>query len=126
MIQKRRFILEKFELWYTDYIEQELIELGYTQQDIESLARELVNYANSTPPTLKGDVIKKSGGAVKLRLAPKRAKKGARNEDRLVYCSLEKKRFIFLAIYSKSEKENLSARDVTLLAEAIKQLKAFF
>ncbi|MFW3589132.1 hypothetical protein ACODGV_12300 [Vagococcus fluvialis] len=118
-----KFNVSSYEFLYTDELEKQFHELGYTDDDLLKIGRELVAHANNTPPKLKGDIIKGTGGAVKLYIAPGSATKGARNEDRLIYCFLHKKQFYYLHVYPKSEQTDLSTKEKKAITKLIKFLK---
>lgn len=124
-IQPRKKYHE-YEFYYSEYIEEELKELGYKDSDINRLARQLVNHVEATPSRLKGDVIKKTGGAVKLRISPKESVKGVQGEDRIIYCYLNKSKFFFLAVYVKSEKTDLTNEEIKDIRNAVIALKKQF
>ncbi len=117
------FKITDYNFYYTDELEQLFFNLGYTREDLTKIARELVANIKNSPPTLKGDIIKGTGGAVKLYIAPANATKGARNEDRLIYCFLHKKDFYFLHIYPKSKQTDLTQKEIKQIAKVIKLLK---
>lgn len=119
----KKFQISHYSFWYTEDLLKEFNLLGYTQTDLEKIGKSLVETIESTPSKFKGDIIKKTGGAVKLRIAPKTSTKGARNEDRLIYFCLDKADFYFIYVYPKSEQTNLSKAETDAIANLIKNIK---
>ncbi|MGO2100208.1 hypothetical protein [Vagococcus salmoninarum] len=112
-----------YNFWYSDYLLKDFINLGYTEDDLKAIAEDLTAYLANTPPKIKGDVIPKTSGAVKLRMAPKSSTKGARDEDRLIYYCHDKSDFYFIYVYAKSEKIDLNSAEIKALVKFIKQVK---
>jgi hypothetical protein len=126
MKPKIRFKYKNFEVYYADFLAEKLVELGYEKNDMHRIIRQLAVYILSDPPKLKGDRIPQTGGAIKVRIAPRNSTKGSRSEDRLIYCFLNGRQFFFLAIYPKSAKENLSTQETQALSHVIKEIKRVF
>ena len=69
-----------------------------------------------------GDLIPRTGGARKLRWA--RPGKGKRGGIRVIYYFHDGKDTIwFLAVYAKSDQENLSSAELNELKDLIQELK---
>lgn len=102
---------------YDKALNTDFKSLGYHENDLKKLGQDLLAYLRNTPPTLKGDRIKKSNGAVKLRVSNSKSTRGS--EDRLIYKCIERKYFVFMKIYNKSKKKDLSMREIKKISKLV-------
>ena len=70
--------------------------------------RTIISYISSNP--LAGDVIPKAEGARKIRWTVKGS--GKRGGTRVIYFNLDKDIICLVAIYKKTDKENMSPKDI--------------
>ena len=117
----KTYTIENYAFSYDKNLDNEFKNLGYHDRDLKRLGKNLVAYLKNTPPKLKGDVIKESGGAVKVRVSKNSSNRS--NEDRLIYALLFGKFFIFIRIYTKSRKKDLSKKEIKEINELISQYK---
>lgn len=92
-------------------------DLGLTDSSLRALESLLLSNPES------GDVIPGSGGARKLRIqvAPN---KGKRSGGRVIYVDyLDLEKLYMLAVYSKSEKSNLSPSEVSQIKDMIESIE---
>ena len=92
-------------------------DLGLTDNSLRALESLLLSNPES------GDVIPGSGGARKLRIqvAPN---KGKRSGGRVIYVDyLDLEKLYMLAVYSKSEKSNLSPSEVSQIKDMIESIE---
>ena len=90
-------------------------------KDSEFVKKEIQSELLQNPDS--GDVVKDTGGLRKLRI--KSSGKGKRGSYRILFMCISMRGEIYLIdIYSKSEKEDLSAGERKTIKSLIKQLKA--
>ena len=111
--------IANYRFFYDENLSDDFSNLGYSVKDLEQIAQNLIAYLKNTPPKLRGDRIKQSGGAVKVRISKASSTRG--NEDRLIYSLLHNSYFVFMRIYTKSRKEDLSKKEVKELRTQINQ-----
>ncbi len=70
-----------------------------------------------------GDMIQKTGGAIKLRFNPKSSKKGKSGSYRIIYFIAMEAIYAFLDVYPKSEKESLTDKDKKEIKQFITDFK---
>lgn len=117
----KRYEIEDYIITYNNSLADVFSNLGYCIKDLEDLGFELIAYLNNTPPKLKGDIIKESGGAIKVRVSKRNSTRG--NEDRLIYTILAGKYIILMDVYSKSRKKDLSKKEIKEINKLINQYK---
>lgn len=70
-----------------------------------------------------GDMIQKTGGAIKLRFSPESSKKGKSGSYRIIYFIALGNMCAFLDVYPKSEKESLTDKDKKEIKQFITDFK---
>ena len=99
----------------TRVFEKRWKELNLTDEDL----RQLQNYIMKNPEA--GDIIKESGGAVKLRWAL--PGKGKRGGIRVIYIDfIRLEQLYFLTCYPKSEKTDLSPGEKAIIKQVIRRI----
>lgn len=111
------YSIEDYMFVYDKALNADFKSLGYHENDLKQLGQDLVAYLRNTPPALKGDRIKKSNGAVKVRVSNSKSTRGS--EDRLIYKYIARKYFVFMQIYNKSKKKDLSRREIKEINELV-------
>ena len=84
----------------------------HIRQDLEQLIKQLQN------ADLPGDRIQSTGYIVyKVRLSNRDAKRGKSGGYRVIYYLKTRKKTIFLTIYTKSEREDITTREIQQIIE---------
>lgn len=102
---------------------------GLEDEDYLDLETVISNYVQKTPDNTSGqpfpgNIIKNSGGAIKLRYAPQMENKGKSGSLRIIYFVYMENSLFFLDVYSKNQKENLTDKEKKDIKNTIRDMKS--
>lgn len=103
------------------------ISEGLTEHDLKELEYEIAYFHTNQPDNsfgrgFPGDILRKTGGAIKLRFAPKDTNKGKSGSYRIIYCLVKHNRVYFLTVYKKGRQDALSDLENNQLKKLIQEL----
>ena len=111
---------------YPPAFDKEWKKCGLTQSDkeeMESLLSHFNQQKNHIGQPYLGNIIQKTGGAIKLRFSPESSKKGKSGSYRIIYFIALENTYAFLFFFSKSEKESLTDKDKKEIKQFIADFK---
>lgn len=111
---------------YPPSFDKEWKKCGLTVSDKEEMESLLSNFnqqENHIGKPYLGDMIQKTGGAIKLRFSPESSKKGKSGSYRIIYFIALENMYAFLDVYPKSEKESLTDKDKKEIKQFITDFK---
>lgn len=118
------------EFIYTNKFDKLWYKLGLNENDkkeLEDYMREFEQRKSigihTDDKNYLGDIIKKTGGAIKLRFSPSKSNKGKSGSYRTIYFLVKEGIYYFLLIYPKSQKDTLSDEEKKMVKKLIDQLK---
>jgi mRNA-degrading endonuclease RelE of RelBE toxin-antitoxin system len=103
-------------------------KLELTENDYADLRYSIQDYFNHPPANsygraFPGDLIQDTGGAIKLRFAPKNEERGKSGAYRIIYCFVLKNEIVFLLLYAHKEQSNLTKKQKKRLRKTISRLR---
>lgn len=93
------------------------------KEEMESLLSHFNQQENHIGKPYLGDLIQKTGGAIKLRFSPESSKKGKSGSYRIIYFVALENTYAFLDVYPKSAKESLTDKDKKEIKQFITDFK---
>lgn len=111
---------------YPPSFDREWKKCGLTLQDkdeMESLLSNFNQQENYVGKPHLGNMIQKTGGAIKLRFSPESSRKGKSGAYRIIYFIAIENTYAFLDVYPKNIKDSLSDKDKMEIKQFITAFK---
>lgn len=105
---------ENLTFFYPPAFNKEWEKCGLTLSDkdeLESVLSDFYQQENHIGKSYLGDIIPKTGGAIKLKFSPESSNKGKSGSYRIIYFIALETTYAFLDVYPKSVKESLTEKD---------------
>ena len=107
------------EFVHTQIFDRQWKELGLDDDDLRSFQAELIDNPKNNP------IIQGTGGIRKARFSFRN--KGKSGGVRVLYLNIERVSIIALiSVYSKSEKENITAEEKRIMSGLVETIKNYF